>query len=83
MDVREIIDGLDGVMTMDGYDDCIVGLVERFGQPDILCYDKAKVLSKLEADGMTLEEASEWFYFNQVGAWVGDTTPCFITHVGQ
>jgi hypothetical protein len=28
---------------------------------------------------MTSEEALEWFEFNQIGAWVGDSTPCFIT----
>jgi hypothetical protein len=31
------------------------------------------------ADGMEEEEAIEFFYFNQAGAWVGETTPCFIT----
>jgi len=67
------------LLKMDGYDDCIVGIVERFGQPEIVCYDKEKVLLKLEADGMTREEAEEWFYFNQIGAWVGDQTPCFIS----
>jgi hypothetical protein len=68
----------DELLKMDGYDDCIVGTVERFGQPEIVCYDKEKVLLKLEASGMTSDEAQEWFYFNQIGAWVGDQTPCFI-----
>jgi hypothetical protein len=30
------------------------------------------------ADGMTEEEAVEYFDFNQIGAWVGDRTPCFL-----
>jgi hypothetical protein len=29
-------------------------------------------------DGMTWEEAEEYFEFNQMGAWVGDSTPCFL-----
>lgn len=66
------------LMTMDDYDDCIVGVVERFGQPYIVCYDKDKVLAKLSRD-MTYEEAVEFFEFNMVGAFVGETTPCFIT----
>jgi hypothetical protein len=63
---------------MDGYDDCLLGVVLRFGQPPILCYDRTKVLDKLVAGGMTHEDAVEWFEFNQIGAWVGDTTPCFL-----
>jgi len=25
---------------MDGYDQCIAGVVEQFGRPPIVCYDK-------------------------------------------
>jgi hypothetical protein len=32
----------DELLKMDGYDDCIVGTVERFGQPEIVCYDKER-----------------------------------------
>jgi hypothetical protein len=30
-------------------------------------------------DGMTEEEAEEYFNFNQLGAWIGENTPCFLT----
>ena len=63
------------LLIMDGFDDCIEGVVERFGQNPIVCYNKQKVLSVLEEE-MTSEEAYEWFEFNQIGAWVGDSTPC-------
>ena len=62
----------------DGYDDCILGVMERFGQEPILAYDKDKMLDKL-AQEMTPEEAEEWFDFNIIGAWVGDETPCFVS----
>ena len=65
-------------MFMDGYDDCIAGVMERYGQDPIVCYDKSKVIAKLQADGMTEEEALEWFYVNQIGAYVGKSTPCFL-----
>jgi hypothetical protein len=68
----------EGLVLMTGYDDCIAGVVSRYGQPDIVCYDLAKVLAKLVADGMSEEEAREFFEFNQLGAWMGDATPCFI-----
>ena len=66
------------MLTMDGYDDCIAGVCTRYGQPPILIYDRAKVISSLESDGMTTEEAEEYFDFNIIGAWVGDDTPCFM-----
>jgi len=28
---------------------------------------------------MSGEEAEEYFQFNQLGAWFGELTPCFIT----
>ena len=66
-------------MIMDGFDDCIAGVVQRYGQPTIVCYDKEKVLEQLMDDGMTDEEAVEYFEYNQIGAWVGEQTPCFIS----
>jgi hypothetical protein len=68
-----------GMLTMDGYDDCIVGIVERFGMEPIVCYDKDKVLQRHRDDGMGYDEAIEFFEYNQLGAWVGDRTPCFIS----
>jgi len=67
------------LLTMDGYDDCIVGVVERFGQNPIVCYDKDKVLQKLVEDGCSEDEAAEFWSFNQIGAWAGDATPCFLS----
>jgi hypothetical protein len=69
----------DDMLTMDGYDDCIAGIVERFGQEPIVCYDIAKVIRQLGADGLDEDEAVEFFYYNQIGAWMGEGTPCFIT----
>tara|TARA_R100000808_G_C2118799_1_gene130628 strand:- start:401 stop:688 length:288 start_codon:yes stop_codon:yes gene_type:complete len=66
-------------MLMDGYDDCIAGVLERFGMDQIIVYDKEKIIKRHMDDGMTHEEAIEYFEFNQLGAWVGDRTPAFIT----
>lgn len=68
------------VMLMDGFDDCIIGICERIGQEPIVTYDKDAIIAKMVTeDDMTEEDALEFFYFNQIGAWVGDTTPCFVT----
>ena len=68
------------IMTADNFDFAIIGICERAGQPIIATYDTDKCINLLrERDGMTEEEAEEYFYFNVVGAWVGDYTPCFVT----
>jgi len=67
------------MLTMDGFDDCIIGVMERYGQNPIVCYDKEKVIQRLESDGMDRDEAEEFFYYNQIGAWMGDATPCFLS----
>lgn len=79
MTKREIIEDLyDDVLFMDDYDDCIVGIMERFGMYPVVVYDKQKILSKLMSEGMSDEEAYKFFEFNQLGAWVGEFTPAFI-----
>jgi hypothetical protein len=30
-------------------------------------------------DGMSYDEAEEFFEYNQIGAYVGESTPCFFT----
>jgi hypothetical protein len=70
------------LISMDGYNDCIVGIVEQFGKSPVLCYDKSKIIAKLMSDGMSEEEAEEFFDYNQLGAYVGEFTPCFITKLG-
>ena len=63
---------------VDGYDDCILGVMERFGAEPVIAYDKDKMLDKL-AEQMSADAAEEWFDFNIVGAWVGENTPCFVS----
>ena len=66
------------LLKMDGYDDCLVGVVERFGQDSYLIYDKQLILEKLQKDGMSYEEALEYYGYNQLGAYVGERTPAFL-----
>lgn len=65
-------------MKMDGYDDCIIGVAERFGMGRVIAYDTNKIIKKLMKDGMSRGEAEEWFYYNQIGSWVGEGTPVFV-----
>ena len=66
------------LLKADGFDEAIIGVVQRMGIQAI-CYDEDKVLEILmERDGMTLIEAMEYFDFNIAGAWVGESTPFFL-----
>jgi hypothetical protein len=66
---------LDPAETFDRY---VLGVATRFNQT-FLVYDRDAVISHFEGEGMTLDEAEEYFSFNVVGAWVGDGTPAFLT----
>ena len=60
------------MINLDGYEDCIVGVVTRFGAEPILCYDKDKVIEKKMAEGnVDYETALEDFEFNMIGGWFG------------
>ena len=62
-----------------GFDDAVIGIGQRCGQKDIIVYDAQKCIKILvERDGIEFEEAREFFEFNTLGAWVGETTPIFV-----
>jgi len=83
MTVYEMLGDDTKALTMDGYDDCIAGVLERFGIEPIIVYDKQRVIEKLMQDGATEEEAYEFFEYNQLGAWMGDGTPGFISFANE
>ena len=69
----------EGAMKIDGFDDCICGIVERYGMDSVLLYDTDTIIEKMVTkDGMNYEEAVEYFDFNIKGAWMGEGTPCFF-----
>lgn len=66
------------LLVMDGFDDCLVGVVTILGKQPVACYDRQKVIEKLVSQGMSEEEAREFHEFNQAGAYMGDATPVFL-----
>jgi hypothetical protein len=72
--------GVEDALVMNGYDDCVVGVLERFGMNNIILYDKQRVIEKImkESPGGSYEEAVEYYEFNQLGGWHGDGTPGFL-----
>tara|TARA_R110001599_G_scaffold97429_1_gene251277 strand:- start:64 stop:306 length:243 start_codon:yes stop_codon:yes gene_type:complete len=60
------------LLKADGFDDAIIGLDNSNMR---LIYSKSICIEILMSDGMTEEDALEYFEFNVSSAWVGDMTP--------
>jgi hypothetical protein len=69
---------LEDLLLATGFDEAIIGRGSRCGQPDVAVYDTEKIINILVKQGMSHEEAVEYFDFNIVGAWMGDQTPIFM-----
>jgi hypothetical protein len=66
-------------LTADGFDDAIIGIVERATRTPLVCYDYDRCVEvPMKRDGMSAEEAMEFLNFNTCGAWVGEHTPVFL-----
>jgi len=69
------------LLTMDGFDDAILGVVERIGTQAI-CYSERKIINILVArDSCSVEDAYDYFQFNIMGAYVGEHTPFVMMDV--
>lgn len=66
------------IVYPDGFEDCIVGVAEKYGGPPVAVLDLEKILSKFRKGGMRNEEALEYFEYNILGAYVGDQTPVYM-----
>jgi hypothetical protein len=65
-------------LLADGFDEALIGILRRFGTPPVACYSYEKCIAILMEDGMSYEDAMEYFEFNTIGAWVGEGTPAFV-----
>lgn len=85
MGVKEHVSEVNEEMLFaDGFENALIGYVERFGQPPLALYDRRKcILILMVHDGMSGEEAENYFEFNTLGAWMGENTPAFATLVSE
>ena len=81
MDVRDLIsEWNEEALMADGFDEAILGISQRVGMEDVVAYDRDKCISVLmDRDGMSWEDAVEYFEFNVAGAYLGENTPVFIS----
>jgi hypothetical protein len=77
--MREIPEGM---LIWDGFDDCVVGIGSRCGFDDVVCYDAEKMITTLEAQGLSYEDAVEHLEYNVLGSYIGPNTPIIIYSLG-
>jgi hypothetical protein len=79
MTPEEVAEYNEEALIVDGFDEAIIGVAERINLGPVAAYSVEKVLEILmERDGMSYEEALEFFQYNIIGSWMGEYTPIFI-----
>ena len=81
-------DDFEDTVWYDEFDAAFVGFGWQFNVGPVVVYDQERVMEILVANGDGESEdpemdALEHFNFNVIGAYVGERTPIFLTHVGD
>lgn len=79
MTIQDLAEENPEALLLDGFEAAFVGVARRCGQPSLAVYDAELCIRVLmQRDGMTEDEAVEFFDFNTAGAWVGPNTPIIL-----
>lgn len=71
----------DFLVFADGYDAAIMGVTELADAPSVV-YDVAGVIEILcVRDGMSREDAEEFFAYNIFGAYRGESSPIYVHRI--
>ena len=66
-------------MTADGFDEAVVGTITSYGRGESVLYSTEKILGiMMERDGMSADEALEFFHYNILGSYNGEGMPSFL-----
>ena len=67
-------------LKADGFDAAVIGFEES---SERLIYSMSKIIAILIEDGMTEEDAIDYYYYNISGSYVGPNTPiyCFDYYI--
>ena len=67
------------MMTADGFDEAVVGTITSYGRGESVLYSTEKILGiMMERDGMSADEALEFFHYNILGSYNGEGMPSFL-----
>jgi len=67
----------EGAIILDNFDDCIVGIFEKFREGNRIVYSKDMIIKKL-CEEMSEEEALEYYDYNILGGYFGEQNPVFL-----
>jgi hypothetical protein len=80
--LAELLD--DDLLLADGFDNCLIGLCYTPGPGTRAVYDAEAIIRTLvEREGLSFEEAHEYFSVNIEGSYVGEKTPIFMTRLTE
>jgi hypothetical protein len=71
-------DERDNVLFADGLEKAFLGIATGKDVVPKACYDYDRCIEILQDDGMSYEEAEEYFSFNVIDAYMGEYTPIFL-----
>lgn len=68
------------LLSADGFEDAVIGVAcLKVTGAMVLVYSRTKCIETLMTrDGMSYEEAMEYFDFNVEGAYMGEKTPIYV-----
>lgn len=76
---ESFIHQVEGAIMLEGFDEAIIGSASTFGKDVVVAYDYKKIINLLiNRDGMSYDEAVEYFDFNIGGLHVSDRNPIFV-----
>lgn len=68
----------DDVVVLDGLNEALIGVGSQWGRDPIAVYSESKILAVLQRQGMSPDEAAEWYSFNIRCLHVGEQTPLIV-----
>jgi hypothetical protein len=64
---------------MNGLEEALIGIGQRHGMLPVAVYSEDKIHQiHMERDGMSEDDAIEFFEYNIAGAWLGEGTPIIV-----
>lgn len=72
-------DDIEDILLADGLEEAFIGVSRSFAGAHVAVYDIDIIMQVLVKQGMTLEEAHEYFEFNTLGSYMGPHTPIYLT----
>lgn len=63
------------------FDDCVIGICERYNYKPVVAYDKKMVIDKLVDTGLKRDLAEEFFQTHMIDEDRGEHSPVFITRL--